>query len=88
MKALSNFTLRTNLDLALRIRREIPDMAITTDIIVGFPGETPEDVDETIDVVRRVKFRTAEEGAGGGRFFWTLSSPVSVPPTGLWGGKS
>ncbi|MDE5591305.1 MAG: TRAM domain-containing protein, partial [Acetatifactor sp.] len=46
-------------DLALKIRREIPDIAITTDIIVGFPGETPEDLEETIDVVRTVKFDNA-----------------------------
>lgn len=46
-------------ELALRIRREIPDIAITTDIIVGFPGETPEDLEETIDVVKKVKFDNA-----------------------------
>jgi tRNA-2-methylthio-N6-dimethylallyladenosine synthase len=45
--------------LAERIRREIPDIALTTDIMVGFPGETPEDVEDTIDVVRRVKFDNA-----------------------------
>ena len=42
-----------------KIRREIPDIAITTDIIVGFPGEQPEDVDETIDVVRKAKYDNA-----------------------------
>lgn len=47
------------LSLALRIRREIPDIAISTDIIVGFPGETSEDVDDTIDVIRRVEFDNA-----------------------------
>jgi tRNA-2-methylthio-N6-dimethylallyladenosine synthase len=47
------------IQLAERIRREIPDIALTTDIMVGFPGETPEDVEDTIDVVRRVKFENA-----------------------------
>ena len=47
------------IELADRIRREIPDIAITTDIIVGFPGETPEDLEETIDMVRRVKYDNA-----------------------------
>lgn len=46
-------------DLALKIRKEIPDIALTTDIIVGFPGESNEDVDETIDVVKTVKFDNA-----------------------------
>lgn len=47
------------LALALKIRNEIPDMAISTDIIVGFPGETKEDVDDTIDVIRKVAFDNA-----------------------------
>ena len=42
-----------------KIKKEIPDMAITTDIIVGFPGETAEDVEETIDVVRKVQYDNA-----------------------------
>ena len=46
-------------DIIGKLRKEIPDMAITTDIIVGFPGETKEDVDETIDVIRRVKYDNA-----------------------------
>lgn len=53
------YTREQYIELAERIRREIPDIAITTDIIVGFPGETPEDLEETIDMVRRVKYDSA-----------------------------
>ncbi len=42
--------------LADKIRTAMPDIAITTDIIVGFPGETRADVEDTIDVIRRVRF--------------------------------
>ncbi len=42
--------------LAAKIRQAMPDIAITTDIIIGFPGETSADVDDTIDVIRRVRF--------------------------------
>ena len=43
-------------DLARRIRSEVPGIALTTDIIVGFPGETDEDFAETLAVVEDVSF--------------------------------
>lgn len=47
------------LELVKKIREAIPDIAITTDIIVGFPGETYEDVLETIDVIKKAQFDNA-----------------------------
>jgi tRNA-2-methylthio-N6-dimethylallyladenosine synthase len=42
-----------------RVREQIPNAAITTDIIVGFPGETEEDFEATMDVVRKSRFSAA-----------------------------
>ena len=42
-----------------KVREHIPDAAITTDIIVGFPGETEEDFQGTLDVVRQARFSSA-----------------------------
>ncbi len=53
------YTKEQYVELALKIRKEIPDIAITTDIIVGFPGETEADLEDTLDVVRKVKYDNA-----------------------------
>ncbi len=53
------YTREQYVKLAKHIREEIPDIAITTDLIVGFPGETLEDVEKTIEVVREVQYENA-----------------------------
>ena len=47
------------IDIISKLRREIPDIALRTTLITGFPGETEEDFEETMDVVRRVGFDSA-----------------------------
>ncbi len=53
------YTKEQYLALVDKIKTAMPDIALTTDIIVGFPGETPADVEETIDVVRKVQYDNA-----------------------------
>ena len=60
LKAMNRgYTKEEYIALAKHIREEIPDMALTTDLIVGFPGETPEDIEETIAVVKEVEYDNA-----------------------------
>lgn len=60
LKAMNrNYTREQYLALTEKLRKEIPDIAITTDLIVGFPGETMEDIEETIAMVKQVEYDNA-----------------------------
>lgn len=53
------YTKERYLEIVEKARKAIPDLHISTDIMVGFPGETEEDFRETLDVVSKVGFSTA-----------------------------
>lgn len=60
LKAMNrHYTKERYLEIISKLRDNIPDISLTTDIIVGFPGETDEDYEATIDLVKRVKFDSA-----------------------------
>lgn len=52
------YTKEQYLEIVKKVREKMPDIVLTTDIIVGFPGETNEDFEETIDVLKKVRYDT------------------------------
>ena len=54
-----HYTKEGYLELVRKIRKAVPDIALSTDIIVGFPGETEEDFAQTMDVVKKVEYDSA-----------------------------
>ena len=50
------YTKEQYLNLVEKMKNKIPNLTLSTDIIVGFPGETDEEFEDTLDVVRKVKF--------------------------------
>jgi len=57
LKAMNRgYTTERFLELVMEIRRAMPDITISTDILVGFPGETEEDVEKTLELMEEVKF--------------------------------
>ena len=58
-RMLRRYTRERYLEVAAALRHAVPGIALTTDIIVGFPGETEQDFEETVSLVREVRFDDA-----------------------------
>lgn len=69
------YTKEQYLALVEKIRAAMPDIAITTDIIVGFPGETEEDFEQTLSVARKARFDSA--------FTFLYSKRTGTPAAGM-----
>ena len=69
------YTKEHYLHLIEKIKKELPEIFITTDIIVGFPGETDADLDETIDLIKTVRF--------SGAFTFQYSKRTGTPASNM-----
>ncbi len=65
------YTKEGYINLAKKIKHEVPDVVFSTDIIVGFPGETEEDFKDTLDVVKTINFEQV--------FMFIYSKRVGTP---------
>ena len=76
------YTRERYLELVDEIRTALPDSSLSTDILIGFPGETEDDVEETLDLMREVRFAYAymyHYNPREGTAAYALSGRVSEP---------
>ena len=66
-----HYTKESYLELVAKLKKAMPTITLTTDIIVGFPGETEEDFKDTLDIIKQVKF--------GGAFTFIYSKRTGTP---------
>ncbi len=69
------YTAEKYLELVEKLRQAVPEISLTTDLIVGFPGETEEDFEETLRVVREVRY--------DGAFTFIYSPRKGTPAAGM-----
>jgi tRNA-2-methylthio-N6-dimethylallyladenosine synthase len=74
------YTQKKYLNLIAKIKKVIPDATFTTDVIVGFPGETKKDFADTVKVFKKVKYNEAyvnKYSPRSGTAAWKLGDPIS-----------
>ena len=70
-----HYTSEDYLRIIDKLRSRIPDIAVTTDIIVGFPGEREEDIEDTIDIIKKAAF--------DGAFTFVYSKRTGTPAASM-----
>lgn len=75
------YTKKHYLDLIKKIKKNIPDASFTTDVIVGFPGETKKDFLDTVDIFKKVIYNEAyinKYSPRSGTAAWKLGDPIPL----------